>query len=116
LPKRRRRASTAKQPLVEYRDPEGNLLRLRPVMSAATRSAYRTIEPVGADRPEDADARRREFLFERLAASWEIAGLEPITKQAELLARYRISSGGERAWVDSTVGRHVSEHFPELDR
>jgi hypothetical protein len=85
-------------------------------MTAATRSAYLSILPKGADRPEDAEARRREFLFERLATDWAIAGLDPITRQNELLARYRMASGEERAWVDDVLRRHVAEHFPELDR
>ena len=44
----------------------------------------------GLDR-EDAWQRAVEFLFERLAVSWTIAGLE-ITRQKELLGRYRMAS------------------------
>lgn len=83
-------------------------------MTAPTRTGYLAIGPEGADRPEDAEARRREFLFERLAVSWTIAGLEPIRRQDELLARYRMSSGEQRAWVDSTLREHLAEHFPGL--
>jgi hypothetical protein len=52
-------------------------------------------------------------LFERLAVSWTIAGLE-ITSQKELLGRYRIASPGERSFVRDSIRAHVAEHFPEL--
>ena len=39
-----------------------------------------------------------ELLFERLAVSWTIAGLE-IKRQQELLGRYRVASAAEREFV-----------------
>ena len=56
---------------------------------------------------EDAWQRSVEFLFERLAVRWEIAGTEPIERQRELLARYRFAGGDERAWI-----REVAAHAP----
>ena len=44
---------------------------------------------------EDAWQRAVEFLFERLAVRWEIAGV-PIEKQKELLQRFRFASQDER--------------------
>ncbi len=62
---------------------------------------------------EDARQRAIELLFERLAVSWTIAGLE-IGRQRELLARYRIASAREREWVRESLRAHVVENFPEL--
>jgi hypothetical protein len=46
--------------------------------------------------------------------SWTIAGLE-ITKQKELLGRYRMASGEERQFVRDALREHVREHLPELE-
>ena len=62
---------------------------------------------------DDAWQRAAELLFERLAVSWTIAGLE-ITGQKELLARYRMASTEERRFVRETLRAHAGEHFPEL--
>ena len=66
----------------------------------------------GLDR-EDSWQRAAELLFERLAVSWTIEGLE-IDRQKELLGRYRMASTSERQFVRSVLREHVSEHFPEL--
>jgi hypothetical protein len=55
-----------------------------------------------------------EFLFERLAVSWAVAGVEPITRQKELLARFRMASQAERRWIRDALREHLAEHFPEL--
>ena len=116
--KRSRRRGAA-QPLAapesSYRDAEGNLLVLRGAMTPATRREYaRTLEGSPLSR-EDAWQRGVEFLFERLAVRWEIAGTEPITRQKELLARFRFASADERRWIRDVLREHVAEHFPELD-
>ena len=54
------------------------------------------------------------MLFERLAVSWTIAGLE-LTRQRELLGRYRMASAAERNFVRDALREHVAEHFPELE-
>ena len=56
-----------------------------------------------------------EFLFERLAVRWEIAGTEPITRQKELLARFRFASADERRWIRETLREHLAEHFPDME-
>ncbi len=66
----------------------------------------------GLDR-EDAWQRAAELLFERLAVSWTIAGLE-ISSQKELLGRYRVAMQAERRFVRDALREHVSERFPEL--
>lgn len=111
---RRKARAEDKQPPVSYRDAEGNVLELRSALTAGTRRLLMDQAPRGAQTVDDAWRRRAEMLFERLAASWTIAGLEPIVDQGELLARYRMASGPEREWIDRTVREHVRQHFPEL--
>ncbi len=82
-------------------------------MSVGTRREYSAILKGGLDR-EDAWQRGIEFLFERLAVSWSIAGLE-LASQKELLGRYRLASGDERRFVREALRQHMSEHFPELE-
>ena len=95
-----------------YRDAEGNVLKLRGSLTPASRRQYADTLAGGLER-EDAWQRAIELLFERLAASWTIAGLE-ITRQKELLGRYRMASPNERRFVRDSLREHVREHFPEL--
>ena len=97
----------------EYRDADGNVLRLRGSLSPAARREYGEVLDGGTDR-EDAWQRAAELLFERLAVSWTIAGLE-ITSQKELLGRYRMATGEERRFVREALRAHTGEHFPELE-
>ena len=53
------------------------------------------------------------MLFERLAVSWVISGVRT-DRQKELLARYRLASPGERAFVRESLRAHVSENFFRL--
>lgn len=99
-------------PVAEYRDEEGDLLVLRGSLSAAARREYADVLSGGRER-EDAWQRATELLFERLAVSWTIAGLE-IASQKELLARYRMASHHEREFVRDALRAHAGEHFPEL--
>lgn len=81
-------------------------------MTPAARREYADVLAGGLER-EDAWQRATELLFERLAVSWTIAGLE-ITRQKELLARYRIASADERGFVRDSLRHHLREHFPEM--
>jgi hypothetical protein len=99
--------------VAEYRDAEGNVLALRGSLTPAARREY-TDTLSGGRHQEDAWQRATELLFERLATKWTIAGLE-ITKQKELLGRYRMASADERAFVRDCLREHVAEHFPELE-
>ncbi|MGI8512032.1 MAG: hypothetical protein ACR2NH_05325 [Solirubrobacteraceae bacterium] len=116
--RRSRQREKAVAPSTDYPDAEGNVLTLRGSMSAKTRRAYAAVLAGTADAPgaarEDAWHRAAEFLFERLAVRWEIAGL-PLERQAELLARYRMASTAERDWVRATLRTHLADHFPELE-
>jgi hypothetical protein len=100
-------------PTSEYRDADGSVLTLRAALTAATRQEYRAVLAGGRDR-EDAWQRAVEFLFERLAVSWEIAGVAT-TRQKELLARYRIATDTERRFIRDSLRAHMAEHFPELE-
>ena len=113
---RRRGAEELAAPETPYRSPDGDVLVLRGAMSPATRRSYATTLAGGgpAATREDAWQRGVEFLFERLAVRWEIAGAEPITKQKELLGRFRFASPAERAWIRDVLRDHLAEHFPEL--
>jgi hypothetical protein len=110
----RQRGSDAKlaAPTTDYRDPQGDVLKLRGSLPAASRSEYAEVLHGGRER-EDAWQRAIELLFERLAVSWTIAGLE-IVSQKELLTRYRAASQDERRFVRDALRRHVTENFPEL--
>ncbi len=89
------------------------MLQLRGSLSPASRRQYADTLSGGLER-EDAWQRATELLFERLAASWTISGLE-ITRQNELLGRYRMASSDERSFVRDSLREHVREHFPELE-
>jgi hypothetical protein len=113
----RRRGSTGAPtaPESEYRSPDGHVLVLRGAMTPATRREYAAAAAGSPLSREDAWQRAVEFLFERLAVRWEIAGTEPITRQKELLARYRFATPDERHWIRDVLRDHVAEHFPELE-
>ena len=88
------------------------MLTLRGSLTAGSRHQYQLIVKGGLDR-EDAWQRGLEFLFERLAQSWSIAGLE-LARQKQLLSRYRIASSEERRFVREALREHVEANFPEL--
>ena len=99
-------------PTSEYRDGDRSVLVLRGSLSPAARREYAEVLAGGLER-EDAWQRATELLFEFLAVSWTISGLE-IKRQKELLARYRMATNDERRFVRDALREHVSEHFPEL--
>jgi hypothetical protein len=112
---RRRGAETLKAPESEYRSPEGDVLALRGSMTPATRSEYAAAMAGSPLSREDAWQRGVEFLFERLAVRWEIAGAKPITRQKELLARYRFATQDERHWIRDALREHLAEWFPDVE-
>jgi predicted phage gp36 major capsid-like protein len=85
----------------DYLDDDGNVLTLRhsdaKVPDAGGSAAATT---------EDRARRVAEMRFERYVARWEIAGL-PLTKQKELLARYRMADRATQDWVQRTIDRHL---------
>ena len=113
---RRRGQEELAAPESEYRDAGGNVLVLRGAMSPGTRRQY--AEALGGSplSREDAWQRATEFLFERLAVRWVIAGTDPLERPRDLLARYRLASQDERRFVRDSLRTHLAEHFPELER
>jgi hypothetical protein len=115
--KRSRRREKLTAPSSDYTDPDGNVLTLRGSLTAGSRREYAHAIAGAGGRPsatqEDAWQRAAELLFERLAVRWVIAGA-PIERQRELLARFRIASAEERAWVRQALREHCAEHFPDV--
>jgi hypothetical protein len=97
----------------DYRDAEGNVLTLRDTLTGGTLRQLQQLDAKPATSAEDRWQRRAELLFERLAVSWEIAGL-PLESQKELLGRYRMASTEERRWVRETLAEHLRTRHPEL--
>jgi hypothetical protein len=109
-----RGAAPAPAPTTDYTDAEGNVLTLRDELSAGTLRRLEQLEAKPAASAEDRWQRRIEFLFERLAVRWELAGL-PLEGQRELLGRYRMASSDERRWVRETMGEHLRARHPEIE-
>jgi hypothetical protein len=107
-------------PTSDYRNAEGDVLTLRGSMTPATRREYAAVLGGGGGAAravatrEDTWQRAVEFLFERLAVRWVIAGA-PIERQQELLARYRVASRDERAWIRGVLREHLAEWFPDVE-
>jgi hypothetical protein len=114
---RRQRQAKLRAPEYDYRDADGNLLRLRGALTLGARAEYTSIATGQKLAPsanrEDAWQRAVEFLFERLTICWEIAGV-PISSQRDLLRRFRAATPAERAWIRATLRDHCAEHFPDL--
>ena len=88
------------------------MLVLRGAMSPADAGAStRRCAPAGST-AEDAWQRAVEFLFERLAVRWEIAGAEPIERQKELLARFRFAGRDERRVDPRRAARAPRRELP----
>ena len=89
------------------------MLTLRDTLTGGTLRQLEQLDAKPAASAEDRWQRRAELLFERLAVSWEIAGL-PLESQTELLGRYRMASTEERRWVRETLAEHLRTRHPEL--
>jgi hypothetical protein len=111
--KRKKRRPREKAATVEYVDADGNKLTLRESLSRGTIAKLGEGPATAATTQEDAWRRRSELLFERLAVSWEIAGL-PLDDQKLLLGRYRMADAATQQWVRETIALHIERHIPEL--
>ena len=100
-------------PAATYTAPSGDELVLRGSMTPKTRQQYASVLH-GGRRQEDAWQRSVEFLFERLAVRWSIAGV-PTEGQKALLMRFRVATPEERRWVRQVLREHLSEHFPDVE-
>ncbi len=113
MAKRKKRRSRQQAATVDYTDADGNVLALRQSLSPASIAKIGEAPSRDATTLEDAWKRRSELLFERLAVSWEVAGL-PLTDQSMLLGRYRMADPQTQQWVRQTIARHLERHIPEL--
>jgi hypothetical protein len=113
LGRRHRQREKLVAPTSEYHDPDGNVLTLRGSLTPGARREYAAVLAGGLER-EDAWQRAIELLFERLAVSWRISGLE-IDRQQELLGRYRLATAAERRFIRGTLREHLRANFPELE-
>jgi len=111
----RKRDRAPKEPVAttDYADDEGNVLTLRDELSAGTIKKLHDIDTKPAATAEDQWQRREEFLFERFAVGWSIAGL-PLETQKELIGRYRMADSDTRRWVRKTIDAHIAVKHPEL--
>jgi hypothetical protein len=104
-------------PSSDYTDEHGNVLTLRGSLTLGARREYADTMSGALGRAsvtqEDAWQRGVELLFERLAVRWTIAGAR-IDRPRELLARFRVASGEERAWVRNVLREHCAEYFPDV--
>jgi len=118
--RRARSRDRLRAPSSDYTDPDGNVLTLRGSLKPAARREFaQTLAGAGsgaraAATQDDAWQRAVELLFERLAVRWTIAGA-PIERQRELLARFRVATPTERAWVREAIREHCAANFPDVD-
>lgn len=111
-------ADASGEPVATHRDDDGRELVLRTALSPGTRTEYAALlrgeRSSAAAAREDVWQRAVEFLFERLAVRWTVAGVAT-EGQAALLARLRAATREERASVRAALRAHVAEHLPGLD-
>jgi hypothetical protein len=114
--RRSRRAPRLRAGTHDYTDADGNVLTLRGSLTPGTRMKLARERSAGraAASREDTWQREVELLFERLAVRWVIAGV-PVDSQREMLARFRVASAGERAWIRDTMRAHCAELFPDVE-
>ena len=105
-------AGQLQAPTETYRDGEGNELELRGTLTLQARAQYAAVLS-GGHHQDDAWQRATEWLFERLAVTWTIHGLE-LDRQKELLGRYRMAGADERQFVRDSLRAHLKEHFPDM--
>jgi hypothetical protein len=87
---------------------------LRDELTEGTLRQLSDLDAKPATTPDDRWQRRVEFLFERLAVRWEIAGL-PLESQKELLGRFRMAGGEERRRVREILAEHLRERYPDIE-
>lgn len=114
--KRARRRGAAEKltaPDAAYTSAAGDELVLRGSMTPRTRTQYASVLHGGLAQ-EDAWHRAVEFLFERLAVRWTVAGV-PTEGQKALLMRFRVATQDERAWIRSVLREHLADRFPDVE-
>src|SRR3954470_23504750 len=110
----RGRAERLEGPTSEYRSQTGDVLVLRGALTPKTRQEYAATFTGTLLSQEDAWQRAVEFLFERLAVRWEIAGVATEGQKA-LLMRFRVATQDERRFVRDALREHLTENFPDME-
>jgi hypothetical protein len=110
----RGRAERLDVPTSDYTSDGGAVLTLRGALTPKTRQEYAATFAGNPLSREDAWQRAVEFLFERLAVRWEIAGV-PTDGQKALLMRFRVATPDERRFVRDALREHLAENFPDLE-
>ena len=112
--RRRESAPLPHAPTADHTSDDGSqVLSLRCVMTAKTRSAYAQTLAGNQLSQEDAWQRAVEFLFERLALRWTIHDVAT-EGQKDLLLRLRASTADERRFVRDALRAHCAEWFPDV--
>ena len=111
--RRRGAAGKLSAPDSAYTSATDDELVLRGSMTPKTRQQYAAVVRGGLQR-EDAWQRAVEFLFERLAVRWTVAGV-PTEGQKALLMRFRVATQDERRWIRDVLREHLAEHFPDVE-
>lgn len=112
--RRRERTPAPQAPTVDHAGPDGAVLTLRCVLTPRTRTEYHAVLHGNVLSQEDAWQRAVEFLFERLAVRWVIAGV-PTEGQRDLLLRFRAATPDERRFVRDALRAHCAEWFPDVE-
>lgn len=114
--RRRRESGAADEPAAAsaYTAADGSVLTLRDELTEGTVRGLERLDAKPAASAEDRWQRRVEYLFERLAVRWEIAGL-PLEGQRELLGRYRMATAEERRAVRGAIADHLRERHPGVE-
>jgi hypothetical protein len=114
MAKRKQRRERPKPATTDYSNPDGDVLTLRDSLSAGTMARLQDQVGSAAASADDVWRRRTEMLFECLAVRWTIAEL-PLTRQKDLLGRYRLADEDTQRWVRETIEEHRRRKLPELD-
>jgi hypothetical protein len=116
--RQRGRTDKLEAPTTDYAAPDGEqVLTLRGALSPKSRQEFaRAADPAqarAAANVEDVRARAIEFLFERLVSRWVVSDV-PTEGAKALLARYRVATRDERAWITGVLREHCAEWFPDV--
>ena len=112
MAKKGRRREKLRAPESEYRDEHGSLLVLRGSLTPATRQQYAEVAGGNILSQEDAWQRAVEFLFERLAVRWEIAGRRADHAPEGAARPLPLRLADERRWIRDVAARAPRRALP----
>ena len=115
MAKKGRRRERIRAPESEYRDEHGSLLVLRGALTPATRRSTPRSRAATSSRARTPGSAPSSSCSSASRCAGRSPGTEPITRQKELLARFRFASAEERRWIRETLRAHLAEHFPDME-